>query len=87
MDKKPEIIFFAGPNGSGKSTITKMANIIEPYINADEIKKSNLCSDIEAAQIAENCCYYNILHATPDYQSWYILQKHFTFSLYSKTSI
>ena len=33
MLKKPGIIVFAGPNGSGKSTITKMANIIEPYIN------------------------------------------------------
>lgn len=39
MQKKPEIIVFAGPNGSGKSTITKMANIIEPYVNADDIKK------------------------------------------------
>ncbi len=39
MQKKPEIIVFAGPNGYGKSTITKMANIIEPYINADDIKK------------------------------------------------
>ena len=39
MQKKPEIIVFAGPNGSGKSTITKMANIIEPYVNADVIKK------------------------------------------------
>jgi len=45
---------FAGPNGSGKSTITKMANIIEPYINADEIKKSNYCTDLEAAQLAEH---------------------------------
>lgn len=53
MNVKPEIIVFAGPNGSGKSTITKMANIIEPYINADEIMKSNLCSDLEAAQTAE----------------------------------
>ena len=53
MQKKPEIIVFAGPNGSGKSTITRMANIIEPYINADDIKKITLCSDLEAAQIAE----------------------------------
>lgn len=37
MQRKPEIIVFAGPNGSGKSTITKMANIIELYINADDI--------------------------------------------------
>lgn len=51
--KKPEIIVFAGPNGSGKSTITKMANIIEPYINADDIKKTNHCSDMDAAVIAE----------------------------------
>lgn len=52
MQKKPEIIVFAGPNGSGKSTITKLAKIIEPYINADDIKKANLCSDLEAAQKA-----------------------------------
>lgn len=49
MQKKPEIIVFAGPNGSGKSTITKMANIIEPYVNADDIKKANHCTDLEAA--------------------------------------
>lgn len=53
MSKKPEIIVFAGPNGSGKSTITKLAAIIEPYINADEIKKSSLCTDLEAAQLAD----------------------------------
>ena len=34
--KKPEIIVFAGPNGSGKTTVTKLAKVIEPYINADE---------------------------------------------------
>ena len=53
MQKKPEIIVFAGPNGSGKSTITKMANIIEPYINADDIKRASHCSDIEAAVKAD----------------------------------
>lgn len=53
MQKKPEIIVFAGPNGSGKSTVTKLANIIEPYINADEIKRVNQCSDMEAAVMAE----------------------------------
>ena len=52
-EKLPEIIVFAGPNGSGKSTITKMAKVIEPYINADDIKKTNYCSDLEAAQLAE----------------------------------
>ena len=52
-EKLPEIIVFAGPNGSGKSTVTKLAKIIEPYINADDIKRVNICSDLEAAQIAE----------------------------------
>lgn len=52
-EKLPEIIVFAGPNGSGKSTITKMAKVIEPYINADDIKRTNYCSDLEAAQFAE----------------------------------
>ena len=52
-EKLPEIIVFAGPNGSGKSTITKMAKVIEPYINADDIKKTNYCSNLEAAQMAE----------------------------------
>lgn len=50
---KPEIIVFAGPNGSGKSTITKLIKVIEPYINADDIKKFNHCSDLEAAEQAE----------------------------------
>lgn len=54
MQIKPEIIVFAGPNGSGKSTVTKMANIIEPYINADDIKKVNQCGDMEAAVWADN---------------------------------
>lgn len=51
--KLPEIIVFAGPNGSGKSTITKMAKIIEPYINADDIKRTTYCTDFEAAVMAE----------------------------------
>ena len=36
MQKKPEIIVFAGPNGSGKTTVTKLAKVIEPYVNADD---------------------------------------------------
>ena len=54
-DKKllPEIIVFAGPNGSGKSTITKLAKTVGIYINADDIKRANHCSDLEAAQAAE----------------------------------
>ncbi len=43
----------AGPNGSGKSTITRMLKTIGQYINADDIKKATLCSDLEAAQKAE----------------------------------
>lgn len=49
----PEVMFFAGPNGSGKSTITRMAKIVGKYINADDIKRASLCSDLEAAQKAE----------------------------------
>ena len=50
---QPEIVVFAGPNGSGKSTITKFAKTVGVYINADDIKRANNCSDLEAAQIAE----------------------------------
>ncbi len=53
IEKKPEIIVFAGPNGSGKSTVTEAASVIEPYINADDIKKALGCSDLEAAEIAD----------------------------------
>ena len=51
--KLPEIIVFAGPSGSGKTTVTRMAKIIGPYINADDIKQTNYCTDLEAAQLAE----------------------------------
>lgn len=53
VPKKPEIIVFAGPNGSGKSTITQFAKVIEPYINADEIQRTNHCANLEAAVLAE----------------------------------
>lgn len=53
QNRKPEIIVFAGPNGSGKSTITQLFQIDMDYINADDIKKSTLCTDLEAAQKAE----------------------------------
>lgn len=51
--KLPEVMFFAGPNGSGKTTITRMARTIGEYINADDIKRTVLCSDLEAAKKAE----------------------------------
>ena len=54
QNKLPEIIVFAGPNGSGKSTVTQYSKVIQPYINADEIKRANNCSDLKAAQIAES---------------------------------
>ena len=53
INRKPEIMVFAGPNGSGKSTVTQLFHLDMDYINADDIKRSNLCSDIEAAQKAE----------------------------------
>ena len=49
----PEVIVFAGPNGSGKSTITKLTKVIEPYINADDIKRAEHITDMEAAIKAE----------------------------------
>ena len=49
----PEVVVFAGPNGSGKSTITRMAKIVGEYINADDIKRTTLCTDFEAAIKAE----------------------------------
>lgn len=50
----PEVMVFAGPNGSGKSTITRMAKTVGEYINADDIRRASLCSDLEAAERAES---------------------------------
>lgn len=50
---RPRILVFAGPNGSGKSTITKKIPICGIYVNADDIKRISNCSDLEAAQEAE----------------------------------
>ena len=49
----PKILVFAGPNGSGKSTITKGLPICGIYVNADEIKRLSGCTDLEAAEEAE----------------------------------
>lgn len=53
MNQWPQILVFAGPNGSGKSTITASWDTVGIYINADEIKVVEGCSDIEAARQAE----------------------------------
>lgn len=52
-NKMPEIQVIAGPNGSGKSTITQLIDLNVIYVNADDIKKTAMCSDMEAAKIAE----------------------------------
>ena len=48
----PAVLVFAGPNGSGKSTVTRGFDVIGEYINADDIKRDEGCSDLEAAQKA-----------------------------------
>jgi predicted ABC-type ATPase len=53
MCRKPEIRVYAGPNGSGKSTFTELLTPYGWYINADEIKKQLGCTDLKAAEIAE----------------------------------
>ena len=50
----PKIIIFAGPNGSGKSTVSQAWEKAGSYINADDIKETHGCSDLEAAQEAEH---------------------------------
>ena len=52
-DNRPRLLVFAGPNGSGKSTITKGIPICGTYVNADDIKRVSQCTDLEAAQEAE----------------------------------
>lgn len=67
MNNKPVIYIFAGPNGSGKSTITEAflnekSSIPSVYINADEIKKSEGITDIEAfnkANLLRQSCLKN----------------------------
>ncbi len=46
-------MIFADLNGSDKSTITGMAKTIGIYINADDIKRATICTDMDAALIAE----------------------------------
>jgi len=51
---KPAVLVFAGPNGSGKSTVAQNLPVFGTYINADDIKKENDLTDIEAAEQAEH---------------------------------
>lgn len=53
VKRKTTIVVFAGPNGSGKSTLTSLAEKVGDYINADDIKSSLKCSDLEAANYAK----------------------------------
>ena len=52
--RKTMVVVFAGPNGSGKSTVTNLVDKNGEYINADEIKFATKCTDLEAANIAQN---------------------------------
>lgn len=83
LSKKPEIVVFAGPNGSGKSTITELLKPPMDYVNADEIKKSIKCSDLDAAQIAEKqremhieqmdeFCFETVLSTERMCSEWYL---------------
>lgn len=49
----PRLLVFAGPNGSGKSSVTVKVPTVGLYVNADDIKRTRGCTDLEAAQEAE----------------------------------
>ncbi len=53
-ERKTMVVVFAGPNGSGKSTVTNLVEKNGEYINADDIKASLKCSDLEAANAAKD---------------------------------
>lgn len=61
MTPIPKLTVYAGPNGSGKSTITPKFHK-DFYVNADDIKKSEKMTDLEAAQIAENLREFCLQH-------------------------
>ena len=52
-ERAPRLLVFAGPNGSGKSSVTVKVPVVGLYVNADDIKRVRGCSDLEAAQEAE----------------------------------
>ncbi len=53
-ERKTMVVVFAGPNGSGKSSITNLVQKNGEYINADDIKASLNCSDLDAANQAKS---------------------------------
>lgn len=59
-NKKPMILVFAGPNGSGKSTITQFFDKVGEYTNADEIVKSTVMDNKDAAIYVYNKRYESI---------------------------
>lgn len=59
-NKKPMVLVFAGPNGSGKSTITQFFDKVGEYTNADEIVKSTVMDNKEAAIYVYNKRYDSI---------------------------
>ena len=50
---KPIVLVFAGANGSGKSTFSRLMPLSGTYIYADDLKRENNLSDLEAAEKAE----------------------------------
>lgn len=52
-ERAPRLLVFAGPNGSGKSSITVKVPVVGIYVNAGDIKRIRGCSDLAAAQEAE----------------------------------
>ena len=59
-NKKPMILVFAGPNGSGKSTITQYFDKIGDYTNADDVVKSTMMDNREAAVFVDEMRYKSI---------------------------
>ena len=67
-NRLPEVIVFAGPNGSGKTTLTCMAKTVGVYINANDMKKSNSCSDLDARLVNILIESENILEIRNDFE-------------------
>ena len=73
--RAPKLLIFAGPNGSGKSTVTKKIHPVGLYVNADDIKKMLSCSDLEAAQKADDI-RFRLLDSRKDFTFETVLSSH-----------